>query len=57
MKKTFVIDTTVVSPYDGEVREYGDVVYAESVEELFDELKKLYADAVGIKEIRIKKTI
>lgn len=57
MKKAFLIDTTVVSPYDGEVREYGDTVFAESIDEVFDELKKLYADAVGIKEIRIKKTI
>lgn len=56
MKKTFVIDTTVVSPYDGEVREYGDVISAETIDEVLDELKKMYHDAVGIKEVRIKLT-
>ena len=54
MKKAFVIATTVVSPYDGEVREYGDVISAETIDEVLEELKKMYHDAVGVKEVRIK---
>ena len=54
MKKTFVIDTTVV--YDKKICEYGDVISAETIDEVLDELKKMYHDAVGIKEVRIKLT-